>query len=750
MDKTNERGEAAFDREYVTVEGSVEHVVYHNEENGYTVCEVATDAGDLITAVGTLPFLGEGEQIKLLGNYEIHGSYGRQFRVEYYEKELPTGADAIRRYLRSGAVRGIGPKTADRIVDSFGTDTFEILEKSPGYLSQIPGITAKRAEEIGAHFREQFGMRAVMLLVGDYCSPAAAVRIYKRFGSAAVDMIKRDPYILCEKMSGIGFARADRLAQSLGFAANDPFRVAAGVKYVLRENAAQNGHCYLPRAGLRQVTAGLLTVEEEEVNAGIAELVRKGELAVRNLDGRSCLYLPEQYEAENDIAARLRVLENAPRLLDEDEVERMIRDEEMLGGIHYPGLQRVAIKSALRSGVMILTGGPGTGKTTVIRAVISIFERLGLEIALAAPTGRAAKRMSEATSHKATTLHRLLEAEIDPAGAERMRFRRTADEPLEEDVIIVDECSMVDAALMAALLRAMKNGSRILLIGDADQLPSVGAGNVLLDLIESERFTTVCLKEIFRQAKESHIILAAHAINEGEAPELHDKEGDFFFLPRGSEEEVGETVASLLAVRLPRTYGESIREGIQVITPSRKGAVGTVALNGRLQAVLNPPAPGKNEKKTGGRLLREGDRVMQIRNNYEIEWQKEDGAEGKGIFNGDIGILDEIRVREEKLTVRFDEGRVATYDFSQLDELEHAFAITVHKSQGSEYPAVVIPMMPGFERLMTRELLYTAVTRAKDLAILVGREDAITAMVGNSRRPMRYTALRRLLADGNE
>lgn len=732
----------------LTVEGSVERVVYHNDENGYTVCEVSTDDGELLTAVGMLPFLGVGEQVKLLGKYEIHGTYGKQFKIEYYEKQLPTGEDAIRRYLRSGAVKGIGKKTADRIVDSFGTDTFEILEKSPDYLTQIPGISAKKATEIGAHFREQFGMRAVMLLVGEYMSPATAVRIYKRFGSAAVDLIRQDPYILCDAVRGIGFVRADRLAMSLGISEHSLTRIMAGMQYVLQENAMGNGHCYLPKNGLSRVCAELLGVETEEAEEALKALIAKGMLCTRRLDGRTCVYLRQWYEAENDIVRRLKALENAPALLEQEELTRLIDTEEMIGGMAFAKQQQNAIRAALRDGVMILTGGPGTGKTTVIRAVISIFERIGCRIALAAPTGRAAKRMSEATSHEAKTIHRLLEAEFDSAGGEeQMRFRRNADEPLEEDVVIVDECSMVDTLLLAALLRAMKNGARIILIGDADQLPSVGAGNVLCDLIASERFSTVCLKEIFRQAKESHIIVAAHAINHGEMPALKDKEGDFFFLPRASDEEVRETVAALLSVRLPRSYGEEIRGQIQVIAPSKKGAAGTVALNVRLQEVLNPVAPGKNERKSGERIFREGDRVMQVRNNYEIEWEKEDGRTGKGVFNGDIGRIVEIDSRNEKLLVCYEEDRVAAYDFSQLEEIEHAFAITVHKSQGSEYPVVVIPVVQGFERLLTRELLYTAVTRAQKMAILVGKEEALQRMVENSRRPMRYTALRALLCD---
>ena len=742
------------------LEGSIERIVYRNEENGYTVCELATDDGEAITVVGMMPYAGEGEQLKLLGKYETHSTYGRQFKIEYYEKQLPTGKDAIRRYLSSGAVRGIGPKTAERIVDTFAEDTFEILEKSPEYLSQIPGISAKKAQEIGAHFREQFGMRAVMLFVGEWFGPALGVRIYKRFGSAAVDLIKGNPYILCGNVRGIGFEKADRMAQALGIGVADPFRIQAGIEWFLQENAIQNGHVYLPLEGLQEQIAALLSSEEEHIDEAlvtkaIAELQKKGEVVAVKRGGAPCIYLADYYNAEKDIVKGLLRLETAPELLSPADVDQMIRTEEMLTGVEYAPLQRAAIRAALHSGVMILTGGPGTGKTTVIRGVIRMFERLGCEVALAAPTGRAAKRMSEATSHEAKTVHRLLEVEPgsgkEDSISDKMRFRKCEEDPLEEDLIVVDEASMLDTLLMAALLRAMKPGSRLLLIGDADQLPSVGAGNLLHDLIRSERFSTVCLKDIFRQAKESHIVTGAHAINHGELPVLTDKEGDFFFIRREGDEAVAATVADLLSRRLPRTYGPGIREDVQVISPTRKGTAGTVALNALLQSALNPPAPGKIEKKTGERIFREGDRVMQIRNNYDLEWEKEDGRQGRGIFNGDVGRIVEIDLRAERLRVLYDEGRTATYEFGQLDEIEHAFAITVHKSQGSEYPVVVIPVVSGsgFSRLLTRELLYTAVTRAQKMAILIGTEPAIRMMVENSRRPHRYTGLRELLEAKN-
>lgn len=759
------------DKELLRLEGTVERVIFTNRENGYTVCELASDEGELITVVGILPFTGEGERLRVMGKYEVHGTYGKQFKAEYYEKVIPTEKSAILRYLSSGAVKGIGPKTAARIVETFAEDTFEILEKNPEYLTNIPGISPKKAEAIGSLFRQQFGMRSVMLFTGDFFGPSAAVKIYKRFGHAAVDILKQDPFLLCREVRGIGFNKVDKFAESLGLQKDAPCRIKAGLRAFLLANATGNGHVYIPLRQLLPAAADFLQLDGEgqerlaPVKDALRALLEDGTLRKRQVKGSACIFLREYDEAELTVCERLKMLDRTVTVYDPADIERLIETEERISGIRYALMQKNAIKGALRSGVMILTGGPGTGKTTVIRAIIHILEQIGCEIVLTAPTGRAAKRMSEATSREAKTIHRLLEVDFSDGetGDEQMKFRKNENEPLEQNAVIVDECSMVDTLLMASLLRAMRPGTRLILIGDADQLPSVGAGNVLSDILRSERFTTVCLKEIFRQARESLIVTGAHEINSGEMPRLTSKDGDFFFLPRDTDEKIAATIASLLAVRLPKSYGESIREQTQVISPSKKGAAGTAALNPLLQSVLNPPDKGKKEKSAGGRIFREGDKVMQIRNDYDIEWEsdgglltafelsgkKEDGKRtvtGRGIFNGDIGYIKEIDFKNEKVSVLF-EDKLAAYDFTALDELDHAYAVTVHKSQGSEYPVVILPMFLYTPRLLTRELLYTAVTRAQKMVILVGKEEAIRLMVGNSRRPRRYTSLAELLSD---
>lgn len=739
LDNTDGKNPA---EELVETSGLVERIIYQSEQTGYTVCDLSDESGELVTLVGIMPFLSEGETIKALGRWEMHSSYGRQFKVEYYEKELPSSVPAILKYLSSRAVKGIGPVTAKRIVDKFGEDTFDVIESHPEMLAEIQGISRKRAEEISENFRAQFGIRSVMMFCRDFVGPTAALKIYQRWGGAAVDMIRANPYVLCDEIPGVGFVRADRIARSIGWEADAPERICAGTVYILRYNAEVSGHVYLPEDRLTEIAAHQLGVDIEKARAAMDRLELQGKIARVEVADRRCVYLKEYHDAELFIANRLTELEKLSTPLDTSDIDRFISQLELEFDIKYAAMQRNAISAAMTHGVMILTGGPGTGKTTVIRAVLTVFDRIGYKIALAAPTGRAAKRMSEATAREAKTVHRLLEMEFS-GGADRPVFKRDERTRLDEDVIIIDEVSMMDCLLMEALLKAIKPGARLILIGDADQLPSVGAGNVLCDIIESERFATVKLTEVFRQAGESLIVTNAHAINRGEYPNLSSNRSDFFFVPRERESDIARTIAELCAVRLPRRYGEEIRAGIQVITPSHKGEAGTAALNTLLQKTLNPPAKGKHEKKVRDVVFREGDRVMQVRNNYDLVWEK-DGVSGIGIFNGDIGTIEAIDFVDESVTVNFDD-RIAVYDFTMLDELEHAYAITVHKSQGSEYPVVIIPAYNAPRQLLTRNLLYTAVTRAQEMAIIVGRADIVAAMVENNRPAKRFTGLKYLL-----
>lgn len=721
-----------------SIEGSVEKIIYQNEENGYTVCEIFTPSDELFTLVGNMPYLSEGETISALGNWVNHATFGKQFKVEFYEKQLPATETAILKYLSSGAVRGIGKVTAQRIVSQFGADSFEVIEHNPQWLAEIPGISPKKAEQISASFAAQFGMRNVMMFCREYFGPTTAVRIYKKWGNGAVERIKQNPYILCGEIYGVGFEKADAIAKDLGIKKNAPERIAMGLKYVLMHNAASNGHSFLPLDKLCAVAKRLLSCEMNEIEDEAAALESRGEIVCVRHEGMKCAYLRDYYEAEKYTASKLCALDRAGKNLGEDNVLSLISMVERESNMKYAVLQKRAICQAASNGVFILTGGPGTGKTTVVRAIIRVFDAMGLRIALAAPTGRAAKRMSQSAGEEAKTIHRLLEMEY---GAEdKLRFRKNENDQLEDDVIIIDEASMLDLMLTNALLKAIKPGARLILIGDVNQLPPVGAGHVFDDIIKSDRFATVELTHIFRQAQESLIVTNAHAVNHGEYMNLESKSGDFFFLPRQDDAQTAATIAELCKKRLPKSYGLTVFEGIQVITPSRKGDAGTEMLNSALQSAINPPARGKAEKKVRDFTLREGDKVMQIKNNYDIEWNK-NGSQGFGIFNGDIGVIKKIDLSEELITVDF-EDKICEYDYTMLDELELAYAITVHKSQGSEYPIVVMPLYRYTPKLLTRNLLYTAITRAQSIVILVGNGEVAKAMVDNNRQTKRYTGLR--------
>ena len=728
------------------ISGSVEHVIYSNVENGYAICEFGTDGGDMITIVGTMPYVAEGEHLAVTGMWVHNPKYGRQFKVESYEKQLPADEDSILRYLASGAIKGVGAKTAIKIVDEFGEDTFEVIENHHEWLAQIPGISRKKALEISENLKAEAGMRGAMMFFREYFGPATTVKIYKKWGSDAVRMAKQNPYILCDQIDGIGFEKADAMAAKLALDPSSDSRIMSGMQYLLSHNAAKNGHVCLPKEKLVEGTAQMLSVPIDRAEDAYHMLISEGRVKYTVFGGVTYAYTSDAYNAENFIANKLMVLDNLCPKIDYEDIERFIDREEVRSSIKYAPLQRQAIIEALGSGVMILTGGPGTGKTTIVRALLGIFERMDMKVALAAPTGRAAKRMSETTSCEAKTVHRLLEMEYGEG--ETAVFMRDERNLLDENVIIIDEASMIDSALACALLKALKPGSRVIFIGDADQLPSVGAGNVLRDLIASERFSTVRLNVIFRQAEKSLIVTNSHAINDGVCPNLSAKDNDFFFLARESNRDIALTIADLCKNRLPKTYGADTVNRIQVITPSRRGEAGTDNLNMILQEKLNPSEKGKREYRHRERTFREGDRVMQTRNNYDLEWECRNRS-GVGVFNGDIGIVKKINRPEQYMLISFDD-RLVTYDFSLLDDVDHAYAITVHKSQGSEYPIVIIPMYSCPPMLMTRNLLYTAVTRAENMVILVGREEYVREMVENNRQSMRYTGLAQRLAKFSE
>ncbi|MCL2884860.1 MAG: ATP-dependent RecD-like DNA helicase [Oscillospiraceae bacterium] len=713
------------------LQGTVERVTFHSEQNGFTVLELEAD-GFVHTVVGVLPPLHAGESLHVQGEFTEHAQFGKQFKAVAAETALPTDADAILRYLSSGAVKGVGSATAANIVKKFGPDTLRVIEQTPERLREVKGITAAKAHKIGESFAAQFGLREVMLgLTQAGLTAAEAMRVYKRFGAASVAKMRENPYILCGSGLYISFERADALAGALHIDHEDPQRAAAGILHVLRHNTG-NGHTCLPADKLIVTAAGLLGLPPETVEPRLQDMMDTLQVMRADIGGTSFIFLPLLYEAERDIAARLAALDGAQRA-PYNGAQSHLEALEARQGLTYAVAQREAILKAVSGAGLILTGGPGTGKTTALKAIIALLEGAGEKVALAAPTGRAAKRMAELTGREAKTLHRLLEVQWDEG--ETPIFARNERNPLEVDTLIIDELSMVDVPLFDSVLKALEPGSRLILVGDTQQLPAVGPGCVLQDLIEGHALPVVQLTEVFRQAQESRIVMNAHRIVEGHYPALDGKEGDFFFLPRESEREVADTVTDLCARRLPQTYGLPV----QVLCPGKKGETGTKALCARLQAQLNPPAKGKREMTIEERVLREGDKVMHTRNNYDIEWTRDDGEAGAGVFNGDIGMLENIENGE--LAVRYDD-RVALYSREDALDLELAYAVTVHKSQGSEFDIVVLPLYYLPPALSYRNLLYTAVTRAKSLLVLVGSKETICRMVDNDKRTRRYTALR--------
>ena len=719
------------------VAGVVENVVYRNENNDYTVFEIIDEENRLVTAVGIIPQVSEGETVVLEGQWTYHKEFGKQFSFVSYEKSLPKEIDGIIQYLSSKAIKGVGPITAVKIVNRFGMDTFDVIENHPEWLTDVSGITRKKAAAISESFRAQSELRGVMMFFKDYMGTGEITKVYKQLGASCVGVVKDNPYILCNGEYGVSFEKADSIAASFGFSPDCDVRVLSGINYVLGYNAGVNGHTCLPREKLVSATASLLSIAESDVNEKIDGFIRNEDICLYRVLDNEFIMTPEVNYREEYISKKLKSLSRDVIQLSSMDISSLIQKVETRIGVSYADKQREAIFRCMNGGVTIITGGPGTGKTTVVKGIISIFNDLDLKTALAAPTGRAAKRMSEATGEEAKTIHRLLE--MERTDTDQLKFNRNSRNPLDEKVIIVDEASMIDLSLMNALAQALKRGTRLILIGDSDQLPSVGAGNVLDDLITSGAVDTVRLTEIFRQSKESLIVTNAHKINKGESPTLNVTDNDFFFVRRESEREIADTVADLITKRLPKTYGNAIREQIQVISPSKKGAGGVELLNSELQSRVNPKATFKKEKASHGVIFREGDRVMQVVNNYDIEWEK-NGIGGFGIFNGDIGVIESIDFKDEVLNIWFDD-RYVRYDFENLEELELSYAITVHKSQGSEYPVVIIPMYSCPPMLMTRNLLYTAVTRAKRMVILVGRSDIPERMVKNNREVLRYTTL---------
>lgn len=735
------------------VTGYIDNFIYRNQDNGYCVLTLNTEDGGL-TCVGTLQGVVEGMNVEFTGSYTEHPSYGRQFRVESYEEKEPEDEFAIERYLGSGAVKGIGAALAARIVRKFGRDTFRIIEEEPERLAEIRGISERKAQEIAAQVEEKRGMRQAMIFLQQFgISLALAAKVYRAYGPQIYSIIRENPYRLADDIQGVGFKIADEIAGRAGIRADSDFRIRSGILYALMQ-AAQDGHTYLPQDVLTAQAAGLLGIEAELITGHFMELAIARRIVMKEQDGQVQVYSASYYNMEHNTAFMLHELNVRSRLEGPDAISResQIKSIEKHAHVALDKLQKQAVCEAADNGVLIITGGPGTGKTTTINAIIRLFEMEGLNFVLAAPTGRAAKRMSETTGYEARTIHRLLEINGGVEG--NAGFERNESNPLEADAVIIDEMSMVDIALMTSLLKAVAPPARLILAGDINQLPSVGPGSVLKDMIDSGAYRVVRLTRIFRQASQSDIIVNAHKINRGEPVTLDNKSSDFFFLKRYDADKIINVVLQLVVQKMPK-YVDASMYDIQVLTPMRKGLLGVDRLNTVLQQYLNPPSAKKQEKERGDTVFREGDKVMQIKNNYQIEWEIKNRygiavERGMGIFNGDMGVIRSIRDITQLMTIEFDEGRTVEYPFKMLDELELAYAITIHKSQGSEYPAVVIPLLGGPKMLMNRNLLYTAVTRAKKCVTIVGDERTFCDMAENVSEQKRYCGLKARILEQEE
>ena len=727
------------DMEMEILQGTVSAVVFQNYDNGYAVLRLRCENSETVTVVGTIPLPAVGERLMVTGKWSTHSSYGRQFEAEFLERLMPQTSADIMAYLSGRVIKGIGPKMAARIVSHFGEQTLLVMEREPERLSEVSGISDTRATSIGEAFQLQVGMRHLMEFFALHQLPAElAMKTYKLYGDAAVDLLYDDPYLLMDEELDAPFGAVDRFAIELGISGDDPRRIDAGVLFELRYNLSA-GHSFLPEDKLADAAAQLLSIDLACVQQSIERLLNVQRLVRDTLAGITVCYLPALHRAEVYCAKRLLSLSestfSAPSGL-----EKKLRHAEQVGNITYSAQQEQALRESACKGLLLITGGPGTGKTTILKGILSLYDQMGLRCMLAAPTGRAAKRLTEVTGQEASTIHRLLGAGIDPHTG-KLFFSRDEDDPLKTDALIIDEMSMVDVELMGSLLLAVPDGTRLILVGDPDQLPPVGPGFPFNDMLRSGCLSAVRLTEIFRQAQQSLIVINAHRVNQGQLPQLRDVKNDFFFLPVRSEDAVGQTIVSLCTTRLPKNMGIQ-PDQIQVLTPTKRGSAGTANLNKLLQAGLNPPAPDKNERQHGDFVFREGDRVMQIRNNYDILWKKTDGsAVGAGIFNGDVGTVQKIDRSMELMRVLFDD-REAEYDFTQLNELEPAYAITVHKSQGSEYRAVVLAAWNSSPYLLSRRILYTAITRAKELLVIVGREETVAAMTQNAKSGRRYTGLK--------
>lgn len=726
-----------------TVRGSVIEIVYSNPENGYTVCEIDSEQEGIFTATGYLPCLNEGERVELMGTWVTHPEYGEQFKVEYYETVLPTDEDAVLRYLSSGIVPGIREATATKLVEYFGSDVLNIMRTEPIRLSEIKGISKKKAEKIGEDFANLQAMQGIVMFLQQYkISANMAVKVHQTLGTNAVELIKKNPYILSDLVDGISFKTADNIAYLMDIPKNNPERIRAGLKFFLNQAAYASGHTYLPVDELIEHGAYHLEISADEAENQLNSLAFEKNIYFDSANGKRVCYLNSLFQAENYVTMRLTSLyRNVPSIgMPENKIEERIMAITDAEGISLAPEQFMAVETAAKSGCMILTGGPGTGKTTTINTIIKLLTEMKASISLAAPTGRAAKRMSQVCGMEAMTIHRLLGVERND-GDDAIVFSHNENNPLSSDVIIVDEMSMIDISLMQSLLKAVKPGARVIMSGDADQLPSVGPGNVLKDIISSETVPVIRLGKIFRQAQESLIVVNAHRINNGEVPELGRTDCDFFFLGRDTAEFTIQTIADLYKNRLPKSYNLNPVSDIQILSPSKKGVAGIASINTLIQREINPPDFMKQEIGYGKNVFRVGDKVMQTKNNYDITWLKDDGTEGSGIFNGDMGIIASISIVEKYMHIVFDDDKLVRYEFSNLDELELAYAITVHKSQGSEFPVVIIPMCTFPSMLMCRKLFYTAVTRAKQMVVLVGTKESVAKMVANETEGMRFTGL---------
>ncbi len=725
------------------IRGTVFEIIFRNEDNGYTVALLETE-DNMLTITGVFSSIIQGEAIEVHGNMTNHPRYGEQFKVEVYELVLPSTSEGIEKYLASGLIKGIGKATAQKIVEKFKEDTFKTIQYEPEKLCKIEGIGKKKAAVIAESFLEQIDLKEIMLFLQKYgISPSYGVKIYKSYGKDTINKVRSNPYQLTEDIYGIGFKLADKIAETMGIEQQSPFRISAGIKFILMEYASK-GHSYVPKHSLINNACSLLHLQENIIQSEISNMAFQEKLYIDIINNESCVYYLPYFYAETNVCKKLIELACVDFDIDKEDIKNKISTIEKETQLILADNQKEAVYQAISNGVTVITGGPGTGKTTTINAIIKIYEILKKKIGLCAPTGRAAKRITETSGKEAKTIHRLLEYSY---GEEEnsLSFSKNEETPLDYDVIIIDEMSMVDILLMNSLLKAIVKGTRLILVGDTDQLPSVGAGNVLKDIIDSNIIKVVELNKIFRQAQESMIVVNAHKINKGEHPIFNIKDNDFYFMREKTNEKVLETIVGLCTNRLPSHYNLDPLKDIQVLSPMKKGTIGVIELNNKLQAVLNPPAKHKKEKKAGGYVFRTGDKIMQIKNNYQAKWTithsdntKEDG---EGIYNGDIGYITFIDELEQQLWAEFDQNKEVVYNFNQLDELILAYAATVHKSQGSEFPAVIMPIAWGPPMLLTRNLLYTAITRAKHLVVLVGYEKYLSTMIENNRISKRYSAL---------